>query len=83
MIVSGKSVKDSSFSKAASAACPAGTHALGGGAYVTDPFNLSAVVGDAPANAGKGWIAWAKEVLGSNPQAWQLNVFAICAKVAA
>jgi Collagen triple helix repeat (20 copies) len=81
-IASGQSVSSSSFSKAASAQCPAGKHVLGGGAYAMDSLNLSQVVGDAPANGGKAWLAWAREV-GSNPQAWQLQVYAICAIVPA
>ena len=82
-IVGGKSVNDSSFSKAASAKCSAGKHVLGGGAYAMDSLNLSAVVGDGPANGGKAWLGYAREVLGSNPQAWQLHVYAICATVPA
>lgn len=80
-IVTGKSVNDSSFSKAASAKCPASKHVLGGGAYAMDSLNLAAVVGDGPANGGKAWLGYAREVLGSNPQSWQLHVYAICATV--
>jgi hypothetical protein len=83
-IVSGKSVNDSSTSKAAAAHCPAGTHVLGGGGVATDSnggsYNL-AVVGGGPANGGKGWLGYAKE-LGPSPLAWQLTVYAICATVA-
>lgn len=84
-VVTGKSANDSSASKVAAAVCPAGKHVLGGGAIATDAIGLAdgvSVIGGGPANGGKGWLAYAKE-LDPNPQAWELSVYAICATVAA
>ncbi|HET9288855.1 MAG TPA: hypothetical protein VFO26_14975 [Gaiella sp.] len=84
-VVTGTSPSDSSASKAAAAVCPQGKRVLGGGALATDSIGLAdsvSVVGGGPANGGKGWLAYAKEI-GPNPQSWELAVYAICATPAA
>ena len=78
------SASDSSGSKAAAATCPAGKHVTGGGAATNDAIGLAdnvAVVADGPANGGKGWLAYAKEI-GPMPRNWQLTAYAVCATVA-
>ena len=82
-VVTGNSPSDSNASKAAAAVCPQAS--AGWRRRRTDSIGLAdsvTVVGGGPANGGKGWLAYAKEI-GPNPQSWELAVYAICATVAA
>ena len=82
-LVSTDTATDSS-DKGATADCPSGKRALGGGAALASgPTDKIALTRSAPTgNPPAGWRAAAIEVNGGTGDTWQLTVYAVCAKVA-
>lgn len=75
---------NSDVAKGASASCPVGTSALGGGASITyDGFGdrTVALEDSNPSSGGEAWVAFAREIVPTD-QTWKLTVTAICATVA-
>ena len=82
-VVSADSPADSN-DKAATAQCPSGRRAVGGGATLkSGPPTTIALGSSGPSgNPATGWRAGALEVNGGTLDPWQLTVYALCAKVA-
>jgi hypothetical protein len=82
-VVSKDSASDSN-DKSATAQCPSGRRALGGGASLkSGPATNIALGSSAPSgNPASGWRASGLEVNGGTLEPWQLTVYAVCAKVA-
>jgi trimeric autotransporter adhesin len=80
-------LKDSSSPKEATANCPAGKVAIGGGAKLTLGSAIGVAVGEsaptAPDAQGKrtGWTATAHEVVGGEAESWSVEAYAICAEL--
>jgi hypothetical protein len=70
--------------KSATAQCPSGRRALGGGATLKSgpPTNIALASSGPSGNPATGWHAGALEVNGGTVAVWQLTVYAVCAKVA-
>ena len=82
-LISTNTIKDSS-NKTATAHCPSGRRAVGGGAALASwPSDRIALARSAPSgNPPTGWRAAGLEVNGDTDDAWQLSVYAVCARVA-
>lgn len=71
-------------SKTVTASCPTGKQAVGGGARIVGTgLTAVALTESAPAFSGEkatGWTA-AAQAIGSEPNAWAVEAFAICAEI--
>jgi hypothetical protein len=82
--VNAVSVENTEDAKTATANCPPGKQAIGGGARVNGELKEVALTGSNPAVAGNGlrtgWSAFAREstVTGGN---WSVEAFAVCAEL--
>lgn len=80
------SSNDSESPKTATAECPSGKVAVGGGAKLTLGSAIGVALGEsaptAPDSQGKriGWTATAHEVVGAETESWSLEAFAVCAE---
>jgi hypothetical protein len=79
-IVQASTTSTNTPSQTASAACPAGKLAVGGGATVT-PSTVAAITATAAGANGGSWTATAVQLPAGVGTAWQLTVQAICATV--
>jgi hypothetical protein len=84
--VTAKSTKDNSEDpKDATAACPTGKQAIGGGARILGSTTKVAMTQSAPSfdSGGKatGWFAQARPIGGADPVEWEIEVHAVCAEL--
>lgn len=82
--VSASSVSDSEPNKSATASCPSGKQAIGGGVRLEGELAEVAVTGSYPLSSGSlrtGWEALAHETGGGQPGNWSVVAFAVCAEL--
>jgi hypothetical protein len=78
------SVSDSEANKSATANCPAGKEAIGGGARLEGELAEVAVTGSYPVSSGTvrtGWAALAHETGTGQPGNWSVVAFVVCAEL--
>jgi hypothetical protein len=83
-LVSQSSEGGSATHRTATATCPAGKKAVGGGAYLAASaasYYPVAIDASQPAGGGTSWIAGAREINATSGD-WALYVYAICVNVA-
>lgn len=81
--VNAESSFDSTNAKSATAICPSGKEAIGGGARVNGELKQVAVTGSNPysnGNSRTGWSAYGRESE-ETPQSWSVTAFAVCAEL--
>lgn len=82
--VSASSVSDSEPNKSATASCPSGKQAIGGGVRLEGELAEVAVTGSYPLSSGSlrtGWEALAHETGPGQPSNWSVVAFAVCAEL--
>jgi trimeric autotransporter adhesin len=82
--VNAESASNEEIAKSATASCPAGKQAIGGGARVSGELKDVAVTGSNPFVSGAsrtGWSAFARDVDGVGAGNWAVEAFAICAEL--
>lgn len=82
--VNTSSASNSEPNKTATASCPAGKQAIGGGVRLEGELAEVSVTGSYPLSSGAlrtGWEAIAHETGGGQPGAWSVTAFAICAEL--
>lgn len=82
--VSASSVSDSEPNKSATASCPSGKQAIGGGIRLEGELAEVAVTGSYPLSSGStrtGWEALAHETGPGQPSNWSVVAFAVCAEL--
>lgn len=81
--VNNSSASDSEPNKTATASCPAGKQAIGGGVRLEGELAEVSVTGSYPLASGAlrtGWVAIAHET-GATAENWSVEAFAICAEL--
>lgn len=82
--VNAESLSNEEVAKSATATCPTGKQAIGGGARVNGELKDVAVTGSNPFVSGSlrtGWTAFGRDVDGIGAGAWSIEAFAICAEL--
>lgn len=82
--VSAASGENSEATKSATATCPAGKEAIGGGVRLSGELLNVAVTGSSPFSSGAsrtGWSGFAHESGGGVFNDWSLEAFAVCAEL--
>lgn len=82
--VNAESASNEEIAKSATATCPSGKQAIGGGARVNGELKDVAVTGSNPFVSGSsrtGWSAFARDVDGVGVGAWSIEAFAVCAEL--
>ena len=78
------SVSDSEPNKTATANCPSGKEAIGGGVRLEGELANVSVIGSYPVSNGTtrtGWAALAHETGGDIPGNWSVTAFVVCAEL--
>jgi hypothetical protein len=78
------SVSDSEPNKTATANCPSGKEAIGGGVRLEGELAEVSVTGSYPLSSGNsrtGWVALAHETGGGQPGNWSVVAFVVCAEL--
>ncbi|HEX7279912.1 MAG TPA: hypothetical protein VF255_09850 [Solirubrobacterales bacterium] len=79
-----QSVSDSEPNKTATASCPTGKQAIGGGVRLEGELAEVSVTGSYPVSSGAartGWEAIAHETGGGQPGNWSVVAFVVCAEL--
>lgn len=82
--VNGSSVSNSEPNKSATAKCPTGRQAIGGGVRLEGELAEVSVIGSYPLSEGSlrtGWEALAHETGPGQPNNWLVTAFAVCAEL--
>jgi hypothetical protein len=82
--VNTSSASNSEPNKTATASCPAGKQAIGGGVRLEGELAEVSVTGSYPVSSGTlrtGWEAIAHETGGGQPGAWSVTAFVVCAEL--
>ncbi|HWN72223.1 MAG TPA: hypothetical protein VNN15_00280 [Solirubrobacterales bacterium] len=82
--VNASSASDSEANKSATANCPAGKEAIGGGVRLEGELAEVAVTGSYPLSTGNsrtGWTAVAHETGPGQPNNWSVVAFVVCAEL--
>jgi hypothetical protein len=82
--VNAESASNEEIAKSATATCPSGKQAIGGGARVNGELKDVAVTGSNPFVSGTsrtGWSAFARDVDGVGAGNWSVEAFAVCAEL--
>ncbi len=82
--VNAESANNEEVAKNATATCPAGKQAIGGGARVGGELKDVALTGSNPFVSGSsrtGWSAFARDVDGVGAGNWSIEAFAVCAEL--
>ena len=78
-IVTAETPSDSATSKGATAVCPTGKRAIGGGGEIVSPQPPQAALqGTVPLASGTGWQAWGVETSATTAN-WMIRTWAVCA----
>lgn len=78
------SASDSEANKSATAECPKGKEAIGGGARLEGELAEVSLTGSYPLSSGDlrtGWVALAHETGGGQPGNWSVVAFVVCAEL--
>lgn len=81
---SAESGTNTETTKSATATCPAGKEAIGGGVRLSGELANVAVTGSSPFSEGTartGWSGFAHETSGGPYDDWSLTAFAVCAEI--